>query len=507
MNYLDKQVNLEDKYYKKYEDILLVLVLILLEQEYLYPSDIYGITEDFLTKEGYNIHKTTADMVNDSYKLAHETVESPEYSIVDMDRDRYQTLHKFKNVVDSVGGRVITETPVNGKMSEESREYLKESLSRRANKSLSDFVQGSVSSMVTNVISRNAKKKGYTHYIGDNKHDEKVRPSHSKDNDGVTWRSLDNPPVSGLPGTEIHCFHPDTLIKFADVIDFSFRSWYTGELVSITTESGNTIITTLDHPIMGFGGFFTAKSFDVGDYLAEVVGISTDSISVRDSDVKNANTSFLKVFNSISDTGVRHVTGGTITNLKFDSVDIFEHNVDIVSPNTRLSLNTYEVRYAHVKKDILIFDMRFMCSVVYFFLLRYIHKFVFRIFSTGSVSSNFLYTLLFLLFGKRFVKDTTCLTGITDRYISTFKNRLDVLRSSFIMRRNGLEGFVTSVPSYNVVSNAISVVPLKTRFSRIVSIERVQYNGHVYNLQCKNEFYVANNIIAHNCRCVYKDFK
>jgi len=36
---------------------------------------------------------------------------------------------------------------------------------------------------------------------------------------------------------------------------------------------------------------------------------------------------------------------------------------------------------------------------------------------------------------------------------------------------------------------------------RVLKINRRAFSGHVYNLQTRTGFYVANNIIAHNCRC------
>ncbi|MBK8246531.1 MAG: hypothetical protein IPK85_03900 [Gemmatimonadetes bacterium] len=38
--------------------------------------------------------------------------------------------------------------------------------------------------------------------------------------------------------------------------------------------------------------------------------------------------------------------------------------------------------------------------------------------------------------------------------------------------------------------------------NRIVGVERRAFAGHVYNLQTTTGWYIANNIISHNCRCV-----
>jgi len=43
-------------------------------------------------------------------------------------------------------------------------------------------------------------------------------------------------------------------------------------------------------------------------------------------------------------------------------------------------------------------------------------------------------------------------------------------------------------------------LPFDVTPDKIVHIERVDFSGHVYNLQTDSEWYVANGIIAHNCR-------
>lgn len=41
------------------------------------------------------------------------------------------------------------------------------------------------------------------------------------------------------------------------------------------------------------------------------------------------------------------------------------------------------------------------------------------------------------------------------------------------------------------------------QLDRIIQIERRQFAGHVYNLETRDGWYIANGIIVHNCRCYY----
>jgi hypothetical protein len=37
----------------------------------------------------------------------------------------------------------------------------------------------------------------------------------------------------------------------------------------------------------------------------------------------------------------------------------------------------------------------------------------------------------------------------------------------------------------------------------VVHIEHAAFSGHVYNLQTEPGWYIANEIITHNCRCTF----
>ena len=60
----------------------------------------------------------------------------------------------------------------------------------------------------------------------------------------------------------------------------------------------------------------------------------------------------------------------------------------------------------------------------------------------------------------------------------------------------------------NLLRNSVQIGNLLHAFTGLIELDEVLdvevklYTGHVYNLQTSTGWYIANNIISHNCRCV-----
>jgi hypothetical protein len=50
--------------------------------------------------------------------------------------------------------------------------------------------------------------------------------------------------------------------------------------------------------------------------------------------------------------------------------------------------------------------------------------------------------------------------------------------------------------------NLIQGLPCIQKFTRVRSIDRLSFHGHVLNLQTQEGWYTANGLVVHNCRCV-----
>ena len=72
---------------------------------------------------------------------------------------------------------------------------------------------------------------------------------------------------------------------------------------------------------------------------------------------------------------------------------------------------------------------------------------------------------------------------------------------------SGDESSLSKATSDDLVGHAKLLRDSLDRFPGLVTLvpvsnlRRVKYVGHVYNLSSKDEWYFANGIISHNCRC------
>lgn len=54
----------------------------------------------------------------------------------------------------------------------------------------------------------------------------------------------------------------------------------------------------------------------------------------------------------------------------------------------------------------------------------------------------------------------------------------------------------------SLVSNLLACFPSKVLLDQVVSADRIQFVGHVYNLETNGGWYVAQGLVVHNCRCI-----
>lgn len=106
--------------------------------------------------------------------------------------------------------------------------------------------------------------------------DDRVRPDH-RALSGRRFR-WDSPPSIGHPGGPVNCFPGDTIVLTPDAISKAYRRHYEGELVVLESESWS-IRCTPNHPILTEHGFVPAKELHEGDKLIKA---SLDASSLGD---------------------------------------------------------------------------------------------------------------------------------------------------------------------------------------------------------------------------------
>lgn len=77
-------------------------------------------------------------------------------------------------------------------------------------------------------------------------------------------------PGSKNPGDDYNCITEDTSVIFDSNIIRCFRRWYSGETISIITESNKTLRVTPNHPILTTSGWKAAKNIKLTDNLIQI---------------------------------------------------------------------------------------------------------------------------------------------------------------------------------------------------------------------------------------------
>ena len=320
-----------------------------------------------------------------------------------------------------------------------------------------------------------------------------------------------------------NCFVPDTKVTHADLLGTSSR-WYSGEVVTIRVKSGNVITVTPNHPILTSDGWVAAGKIAKGSYV----------ISTSDS----------KRMHSLVNPNYNHVES-TIK----DVVDTFNTSLGVSSETVKVSAMNFHgdgagSEIAVVNTNSLLRDKviskhqsqgNFVttsgdCSK--FSGLSNLASMLETVFPASDciVCGNHIDSVDFT--GSTGHHEPVSFGLVTDGNVILDQDSANHIASDVEIKRNvvlALAGYVigydgilgqminNSIPdasgrkqacANNLLRNSVQIGNLLHAFTGLIELDEVLdvevklYTGHVYNLQTSTGWYIANNIISHNCRCV-----
>ncbi len=320
-----------------------------------------------------------------------------------------------------------------------------------------------------------------------------------------------------------NCFVPDTKVTHADLLGTSSR-WYTGEVVTIRVKSGNVITVTPNHPILTSHGWVSAGKITKGSYV----------ISATDSERMH----------SLVNPNYNHVES-TIK----DVVDTFEASLGVSTKTMEVSAMNFHgdgvgSEIAVINSDSLLRDK-----------LIAQHESKGDFITTAGDSSTFSGLSDFASMFESVFASSDCVvcgshidgvdittSGAHHQSISSglisnndvvldqdstnhiasnieIKRNVVLALAGYVIGYDGLLGQVINntfpdassrkqACANNLLRNAVQIGNLLEAFTGLINLDEVidvqieAYSGHVYNLQTSTGWYIANNIISHNCRCV-----
>lgn len=337
--------------------------------------------------------------------------------------------------------------------------------------------------------------------------------------------------IEDAPSIPVHrgCVLGDTLVSTVDGISKVFRRKYKGLIYRITTARGNVLSVTPNHPILTDKGFVRAHLLNIGDNVIsdnglETLGIIGENKNNRQAFIKDVFSTFRKspsMFSCTVPTTAEDFHGDTTHN-----------KVNIVCADRKLKGE----RNVHGFKS---FFHKFFINGFTADSKKKSCKSRFFQFFTGRLSSlcgfmsifskmcNLLRRCMFhpfdLLFTWIPLMDVMLLkesdhsrpaiskplsdTCNTNSLIVKFKNFINRKVVSWILSRSAdispMQDVSDNVFGRTVLAgNILDGYSAQIQSDRIIAIDVKLSFTHVYNLETKNNWYVANGIITHNCRCI-----
>ena len=323
-----------------------------------------------------------------------------------------------------------------------------------------------------------------------------------------------------------NCLIPDTNI-ISDRVISSYTRWYEGKVILIRTTSGEKLTVTPNHPVLTKSGWIKAQFLSKGDEVIKCVdsNIFTDVTSCPNN-IK-INSIIQDIASSFTESSQMLSVSVPISSKDFHG-DVIDENICIINTDISL-LNKINTVFPQevTKSNFISRNVRRIINICFSPF-----KFLFNSISTTTISIISFFSDLFasIIRHKRISQfNTFCLafkswyasisqkvlnnrkidsktlsnTTLAFPFSETSKTdfRSDTALATFRLfkskKKNSFSNFVTR--------NAESFSEFLVRISafvtsdKIISVEVINYCGHVYNLHTFSGFYVANNILTHNC--------
>ncbi len=379
---------------------------------------------------------------------------------------------------------------------------------------------------------------GISRYTWTTSGDERVRHDHAE-LDGKTF-SWDDPPIVNAsevargrpprrehPGGDFQCFPGTSHVFFPSPVKRAFRRRYCGQLAQLVTDTGETLECTPNHPVLTTTGWKAAQAVQVGDHVFQA---AFDGAVFLEADIQHSQSLISDVFQALQLFGKSRRELAVASQFHGDpSVD--EH-VEVVDVQWELGLDQ-EAAFTQRAREFVLTN-----PDAPRFALRYAHAVLNAVNAAACSDVGVLRLRLADFFrslpealkiGARAVPDVDATPNEHSaqsiaRDSEAFCQRLDAaagcvfsqariliewvgVRARTVPRTGiGSTGADSLIERLRVASEPVSdLSPGQVFSAKPVRIGEkrggVFFSGHVYNLSTESNWYVAHNLITHNCRC------
>lgn len=318
-----------------------------------------------------------------------------------------------------------------------------------------------------------------------------------------------------------NCLIPDTEV-ISDGIISSYSRRYEGEVIVINTSSGESLTVTPNHPILTARGWVNAKDITELDEVIKCV----DSNIFTSPNNKQVKTVIQKIVSSFCKPS-QMVTVSVPTTAKDFHGDVTNQEVCVINSDISLLSELNTVFSEHISKSN--FILRHISKIVRVCFSSLDFAFNCINFATSTVISFLCNLFATIIAHKRVSKLHTIALGacpwyavISEHILNNSKINTEAisdlaftlavsksiktdLRSNTLVtfgrfKSQKINNFSNSMTRYaETFSEFFSRISNFVITDKVTSVNVKWYNGQVYNLHTLSGFYVANNIITHNC--------
>lgn len=369
-------------------------------------------------------------------------------------------------------------------------------------------------------------KKRYFLSVLDNRTTIGCRALHGK-----TWEITDENYVR-VP-RHINCLTEDTLVSTCSDVSNIYKRWYEGRMVKIATKAGRTIKITPNHPILTLRGWVDAGSVDSSDKVVCIKDIAAFSAN----DYKNSvKTSFGNLFASCNvSVNPSPVTVRPATAEDFHG-DFTDSEVSIINADSlgwdnivKFSLEQFK-EFGFVSRegaDSTLFGngssklfantshstfggfVRCACKVGDLLGCGFSHSCKLLLGSVSGFSVNRIKKVFNWL--RAAIKPYAFSYAVNANARLVSGNDVSLLSFSELDEPRvfdsnaGIFDSLVNVSDRNAesLSNIDWHNAANSEIDDVISVEVFEFSGHVYNLENKDNWYLSNDIITHNCRSSY----
>ena len=283
------------------------------------------------------------------------------------------------------------------------------------------------------------------------------------------------PGLIGLPEEDINCL-PGNALVYAEEVEAATMRWYEGDLVRLTLASGRVISSTPNHPMLTEQGWVAAGRLGKGD---DLVGYRlAEHVAVADPDPHHEPAEIAEVFRLLSQAGAAHRVVGREPQFHGDGRG---GEVDVVRAGGELGRGRQAARGQPAAQEV------FTAAEV-----------LARDLTGDGAEREFVGAAPLAAHGVvggggKSLPFVRAGLGHAEEHGVAAPARFDARLKEDAANRGPADAELGGERLFRRAGEVAS--------DEVVNVERVEFRGHVYNLQTRTGHYWCNVIVTHNCRC------